>query len=164
MPIPTWSVGQVLSASDVNTWFVPLNVIKPSGQTVTSSTALVNDSALVLAVVSNSVYCVQGAIQYNAASGGDLKYTFTVPAGASGFYGWTATNITAFNGGASSAWTDTNTGQGNGTSTFMNIRITGVLNVGGASGNLQFRWAQNTSSGTATTVMGNSALLAYRIA
>jgi len=166
LPIPTWVAGQVLSASDVNVWFLPLNVIKPSSQAVTSSTTLVNDTALVLAVAANSTYLVHGVIEYNGANGGDIKWTFTIPAGASGFFGATYTAATSgnFAGGAAFAWTDTTPSQGNGTGTPMDIRITGILVIAGTAGNLQFRWAQNTSNATATTVMPNSALLAYRIA
>jgi hypothetical protein len=165
LPIPTWVSGQVLTASDVNTWFVPLNVIKPSSQGVTSSTALVNDTALVLAVAANSTYWVDAIIEYNGVNGADIKCTFTIPAGASGFYGatYTATASGNFSGGAAFAWTDTNTAQANGTGTPMNLRITGILVIAGTAGNLQFRWAQNVSNGTATTVMPNSAMRAQRI-
>jgi hypothetical protein len=165
MPVKQWNPGDVLAAADLDAWAVPLAVVKPSGQTVTGSTAYVNDTALVLPVAANQFYLVEAVIQYNATSGGDFKWTFTVPAGATGFYGGTYSGLSGFTGGASNAWTDTGgvtPAQGQGTGTFMDIRLRGVLNVAGTLGNLQFRFAQNTASGT-TTVMANSALVAQMI-
>ncbi len=147
----------------MDTWTVPLAAIKPSGQPVSNNT-LVNDSALVLPVAANAFYAIEALIQYNALAGGDIKWTFTIPASASGFYGVTVSPAGGgFAGGAAFAWTDTYNGIGSGVSTPMNVRIHGILNTAGTAGNLQFRWAQNTTNATPTTVMANSALIGQQI-
>ena len=86
MPIPTWSPGQVLVASDVNSWFVPLAVVKGGDQSVTSSTVVVNDTALVVAVASSATYQFSCFISYEGGTQGssDLKWTWTTPAGTAG--------------------------------------------------------------------------------
>jgi hypothetical protein len=166
MPIPTWSVGQVLSASDVNAWFVPLAVIKPTGQPVTSSTALVNDNDLVLPVAASASYLFECVVSFTATSGGDLKWTWAVPAGASLLYqslhnegGGTGLNNSAV------SYSDANTvpAAGNG-ATVESVTMRGNLTLSSTAGNLQLRWAQNASNAGATTVRAQSHLSLQRVA
>src|SRR6266542_1211240 len=53
---------------------------KTSNQTVTSSTTLVNDTALVLPVGANEVWQFGFNLIYTAATTGDIKFAFTFPA------------------------------------------------------------------------------------
>src|SRR5258708_21076330 len=74
MVAPTWVTGQVLAAADVNSWFVPLVAYKNADQSVTSSTTLVNDSALHLTISAGANYLMHCYLDYEAAnSPGDIK-------------------------------------------------------------------------------------------
>lgn len=168
MAPPVWSVGQVLllTASDVNTWFVPISVTKPTSQSVTSSTTLVNDTALVAAIAANANYEFTCQVFYIAASGpGDIKWTWSLPAGSALIYqnlhnegGSVGMN----NSGVANSDADTPFAAGGGSPTEA-VRMTGNLNTSSTTGNVQLRWAQNTSSGTATQVRANSQLILRRI-
>jgi hypothetical protein len=166
MAAPVWSVGQVLTASDVNVWFVPIAVTKPTSQSVTSSTALVNDSALAVAVAANANYEFTCQLFFIAANGpGDIKWTWSVPAGSALIYqnlhnegGGTGVN----NSGVANSDADTPFAAGGGSPTEA-ARMTGNLNTSATTGNIQLRWAQNTSSATATQVRANSQLILRRI-
>jgi len=165
MAAPVWSVGQVLTASDVNVWFVAISVTKPTSQSVTSSTTLVNDTALLAAIAANANYEFTCQLFYIAASGGDLKWTWSVPAGSAIIY----QNLHNEGGGTGLANsclaygdTDTPTAAGGG-SPVECARMTGNLNTSATTGNVQLRWAQNVSNVTATQVRGNSQLILRRI-
>jgi len=162
---PVWSVGQVLTASDVNTWFVPLAVVKPSSESVTSSTTLQNDDHLVLAVAASATYEFTCQLFFIAASGGDIKWTWSLPAGASLTY----QNLHNEGGGTgvgnaclANSDLDTPTAAGGGSATEA-ARMTGNLTIAGTSGNAQLRWAQNASNATATQVRSPSQLILRRI-
>lgn len=165
MPIPTWTPGQVLTASDVNSWFVPLAAIKTSDQSVTSSTTMVNDTALVLTPAVSASYLFQCYIYFQAGTTGDFKWQFGVPAGAfmrymalyqgtGGGFGNQNTNGAA----------DVVAAQGNGAGVDNAVFMAGTLVMGSTAGNCQFKWAQNTSDGTASIVKAQSCLYLYRIA
>ena len=167
MAPPVWSVGQVLllTASDVNTWFVPIAVIKPTSQSVTSSTTLVNDTALLAAVAANASYELACQLFYIAAVGGDIKWTWSLPAGASLIYH----NLHNEGGGVglgnaclANSDADTPFAAGGGSPTEC-ARMTGTLNTSSTTGNAQLRWAQQASNATATQVRGNSTLVLRRI-
>lgn len=166
MPIPTWTVGEVLSASDVNAWFVPLAVIKPSGQSVTSSTTLVNDNDLVLPVAASASYIFECFLSFTATSGGDLKWTWAVPAGASLLYqpvhnegGATGLNNSTL------TYSDANTIPAAGAgATVESVTMKGNLTLSSTAGNLQLRWAQNASNAGATTIRAQSHLALQRVA
>ena len=48
---------------------------------MTSSTTLVNDTALVIALTASTTYLVEALVFYTAGTTGDFKYNFTSPAG-----------------------------------------------------------------------------------
>ncbi len=165
MAVPVWSVGQVLTASDVNTWFIPIAVVKPTSESVTSSTTLQNDDHLLAAVAANASYEFTCQLFYIAAAGGDIKWTWSVPAGA----GITYQNLHNEGGGTglgnsclANSDADTPTAAGGGSPTEC-ARMTGTLNTSSTTGNAQLRWAQNASNGTATQVRANSTLVLRRI-
>jgi hypothetical protein len=156
----------VLAAADVNTWFVEQAVVKPTGQSVTSSTTIVNDIDLVLPVAANATYRIECFISFVAATGGDLKFTWAVPAGASMFY-QAEHNEGGTTGLVNSVitYSDLNTIQAaGGNSVVQAVGIKGNLLTVSTAGNLQLQWAQNTSSATATTVRARSHLMMRRIA
>jgi hypothetical protein len=165
MPVPTWSVGQVLSAADVNNWFTPLAVVKPLAQSVTSSTTMVNDNDLVLPVAASVTYEFRCFLNFTAATGGDLKWTWAVPAGAVLFY-QTLHNEGGTTGLSNStiAYSNGNTIQAAGGGGIVEaVRMDGTLVTSSTAGTLQLQWAQNTSSGTATIVRDRCHLILRRV-
>jgi hypothetical protein len=166
MPIPTWSPGQVLVASDVNSWFVPLAVVKGGDQSVTSSTVVVNDTALVVAVASSATYQFSCFISYEGGTQGssDLKWTWTTPAGTAMIY-----SATYLSNGGTAQVGDQKAGSdvlaaGTSGATSRTIIMWGTVAVAGTAGNVQLQWAQNASSGTATKVHANSWISLWRFA
>lgn len=164
MAIKVWSPGDVLTASDMNSWTIPLVAIKPSDTSRTSTTSVTADPDLVVAVAANSSYWFQCYLNYEgAATGtGDLKWNFTVPAGATLRYQSVSVNTS----GTLSplligpTWTgaSTNSAGTNGSGNAMSLVMTGTLVVAGTAGNCTLNWAQVTSSGTSTIVHTQSAL------
>jgi hypothetical protein len=157
-------VGQVLSASDVNTWFVPVTAVKPAdtGRTGTSASA---DPDLSIAVAANATYHVKAVIQYKGPTNGtsDAKFGISAPSSSTGFSIVTRLQITAFPtttidwnalGNTSNAGT-------NGTGVTLPCLIDASVTTAATAGNIAVIWAQNTSSGT-TTVMAGSQLIIQR--
>lgn len=170
MAVPTWVPGQILTASDVNTWFVPITRIKPGDTARASTTTFANDPDLILPVAANSTYFVQAVLFYTGAAtmGSGFKYTFTVPTSATGMHGDSYQNSSnIYVGDIAYNWTDTPQPQGgawtDGVTSFLNVKISGILVVAGTAGNLTLQWAQFTSSATNTTLRANSFLAASRI-
>jgi hypothetical protein len=156
--MPTWSVGQVLTASDVNTWLVPLAVYKTADQFVASSTALVNDTELLLPVAASAVYRFECWLHFIATTAVDIKWTWTVPSGASLTYSplHNEGGGVGFNNSAN-IYADTDTITGAGSSPQLTaVVMKGRLITGSASGTLQLRWAQATSNAAATHVRSGS--------
>jgi len=58
--IPVWTVGEVLSASDVNSWFVPVVVFKAADEGPITTTTLQNDNELILPVTTGASYLLDG--------------------------------------------------------------------------------------------------------
>jgi len=172
MPIPTWVPGQVLSASDVDQWFVPQAVVKPSNTSRTNNT-ISADPALTVSLAAGGLYEVRCMIFYNGLSGGGyLEWNWTVPSGGAFNYqpfyprqnggndtGYNATDEAGVEAAAATnvgpAWTG-------GPLAIKTAFMTGLAS-GGSGGPLTFNWAQNVSNGTATQVMANSYLIAQRI-
>ena len=165
MPAPTWTAGQVLSASDVNSWFVGLYAVKTADQSVTSSTVLVNDTALFLSVAASATYWLQGFLLYEGGTSGssDIKWTFTMPAGATMRYSYVYTPptlSTAAVGTSTAASAGVSTG---GTGVLESVMMAGTVVTGVTAGTLQLQWAQNTTSVTSTIMHAQSALTLWKI-
>jgi hypothetical protein len=166
MAPPTWSVGQVLTAADVNNWFVPLAAYRTSSQSVTSSTTLVNDNQLFVTVAANAVYYLQLGLNYTAATAGDLAGGWALPSGAS------ITNTVSmsllstaagYGDDATSGGGSTVVAGGVGSGTNAGAKSDWILTTGGSSGTCQFQWAQLASFATATSVVAASFLILQRI-
>jgi hypothetical protein len=157
--IPTWVDTHVLPASDCNTWFTPIVAIKSSDEPRSSNSPSA-DSDLQIALGASSTYRIRGQIYWGCgAAGGGLKWAFTAPSGASGFYsphpsdpGTPETALT---------WTTTYTFAFLGTAVAFGLN--GHLVTTGA-GTLQLSWSRNvTGDGSATTVKQYSFIVAVRI-
>jgi hypothetical protein len=158
-----------ISFTTGNTWYdrwtglkwIPINsmsVYKTASQVVNNSTALVNDNHLFLPLPSlNTVYSVEGYVEYNSSTTADFKFGLAIPAGAS-----TRFMASGLATGAAAATGDGNfqvqtTGGtlaygGAGVGTRVGIHIAGVVQQGATAGNVTFQWAQNTLDATNTTV------------
>jgi hypothetical protein len=145
-----------------------ITVIKSADESVTSSTTLQNDDHLVASLAANATYIVDGFLMIfgSSASAGDLKLDFTIPSGATMKY-------TSFGVVASSpavqyeATVNANTTArvvGTNGSADMGCNIRAYITVSSTSGNVQLRWAQNSSNGTATGLRAGSHLRFTRIA
>lgn len=143
---------------------IPLAVIKAADESVTSSTTLQNDDELLLSVAANASYLFFCYLDYEGASAGDLKISWSVPTSATLRFaqiGQTAASAattsatgiesTAYSFGADAA------------ATLNALLMHGTLLTSSTAGTLQLQWAQGTSSGTATKVHAQSFLALWRI-
>src|SRR5262245_12496724 len=168
MAIPTWVSGQVLTASDVNSWFVPLAKIKSGTESVTSSTTLQNDDDLFVTVTATGTYRVELLLMYDASTAADLKVGFTGPAGAvlvgnaSGLEIGATGSTNDFIGNITGISDTVNFG-GLGAGSTLSAVITGTLRTTGTGGTFQLQWAQVASGGTATRVFADSHMTLWRI-
>lgn len=162
-----WVVSGDLTGASIE----ELYVRKTADESVTNSTALQDDNHLSLSVNASTTYEVTAALIYDGDTAGDIKVGWTAPASAT--LDWTldamspATTGTAGQVNLSHATvSETLSGGARGTGA-ANRAVAlphGLLQVAGTSGTLQLRWAQNTSSATATTVWTHSYLRAKRVA
>lgn len=168
--IPAWSVGQVLTADDVNNWLAPSGAVKPTDQTLTGTNALTNDSKLFLPIVAGAAYeytvllNVTGS-QSNGAS--DIKVAMEWPGGGNGYW-WSTGFLTA--GGAltaSAVHVETASGtphgfhvDGAGPSPVL---ITGYVETGPADSVLRLVWAPVTNNSETVTVNSKSKITMQRI-
>lgn len=144
---------------------LPVDGYKSGDQSVTSSTTLVNDSALVVPVSPVAVYHVEALIYYlgTTHATADIKFNFTFPSGATSAgvsYLGQSTALAVQQGqvalgGALTFGT-------NGTGNVMVAKLEFTLTTSISGGSLQLQWAQNTSNATATTVKAGSLLTAKR--
>ena len=150
MPIPTWAVGQVLTASDVNTWFVPLNIVKPADTTRTGTTPS-DDPDLILAVAANATYVFTAYLRYQGSIiSNSWKLTWAVPASTIMRYCpgvfVDASGATVFDlnyAGADTVLINSNAlGQA--------LNISGTITTAGTAGNVKMQWSFNTGGGNMT--------------
>jgi hypothetical protein len=167
MGIPTWTPGEVLASADVNAWFVPLAVVKPSDTARSTNTSLTNDPDLTLAVAASCTYDFRCLVIFTASSGGDIQWTWSVPSGATMRY-QCVHNEGGGTGVGNSAVIDTAafTGfaAGGGGTTNEGLLMDGTFTTSSTSGNLVLQWAQNASNAGATTVRALSKLMLRRLA
>lgn len=166
------STGQVLTvASGAPSWATPATaptiktVRKSSDQTVTSSTTLVNDSQLKFAIAANETYIFEAWLYTYAADGTpDIKVTFTSPAGSTLF--WSSSQV-IFNAAAATTLTVVAPGGTTGDlfvdSNLRAIQLYGSVLNGGTAGDVQFQFAQNTSSANGTSVKAGSYIYGIKV-
>lgn len=164
---PIWAVGQVLTASDVNTWLIPGMAVKTVDTARASTTSATADPELTLAVAANSTYQFTLLVHYNGGTNGasDAQFGLSAPAGSTGFAYCLRSQISGLTFIATlinSFGTVLNAGT-NGTSNAVGFVAHGSLKTSSTAGQLACIWSQNTSSGTATTVKAGSYLMAQRI-
>src|SRR5262249_48926995 len=161
-----WNAGDVLTAADQNAWTVPLYAEKTSGFTATSNTTLANDPQLVLALAANAVYIMDTYLWYDGGTLGasDLKAFLTGPSGV----GYVVQTLYYNAAGNDMERLTQNTGftflmGTEGTGTPRAATVKGRVSTSSTSGNLQWQFAQNTSSATTTTVHSQSYMMLTRV-
>lgn len=154
-----FSAGQRVTGAQL-TDLEPLWSMKLDGpQSKTSDTALGNVTQMVVTPDINTTYRIHCLVYYTAGGTGDLKLSFTFPAGATLYWGacnYAAVgNLVSFGTQLAAASDSTLFVEG---ATAAHVIINGVLVMGATAGNLQLRFAQNTSNGTATQILNGSVL------
>lgn len=136
-------------------------VVKAADESVTSSTTVQNDDHFIIPVEANSSYILDGFVHYDGAFGaGSLKMDWTIPSGATMYWSpfgnqadQTTQKLDSNASSATSAISVGTYGTGGNHTCFAPL---GYITTSSTAGNLQFRWAQNSSNGTATTVYSGS--------
>jgi len=149
------------SAAWVAMYTAPLFAYKTAQESVTSSTVTQADNHLFVTVEANRIYTLEMWLNYTGVDAGDLKLNFSYPANCSVAYGNIGYSSTATGAAPviiAGAWgTDASTPTSDlpfGTITGSTVSgiVNGLVIVGNTGGALTLNWAQNTSSGTATSL------------
>lgn len=139
--------------------------VKSGNEGVTSSTTLQNDDHLLLAMAANEEWEGEIVLRIQGEAAGSIKLDFTVPSGTCSYGG---TGVVIGGDAASGSLNTTTVDVGTAIAFAIKISITTMVVVkfravnGATPGNLQLRWAQNASNGTATTVLGGSYMVCRR--
>lgn len=169
MAAPVFLADESPTADQVNDWMVNVTFARKTGtQSIPSSTALQNDSQLVVPVKANAIYQMDALLLYDGDAAGDLQMGWSAPSGATLDYsamglhvlagGYNDDQTACFNLSASAPSLGAI-----GAGTTCAGRLFGLLVMGGTGGNLQFRWAQRTAHATPTRVFANSFLSLRRL-
>lgn len=145
-----------------------LSVVKSANESVSSSTVDQADNELTLPVAANAIYHVSCAFIVSGPTGGDWKYTWTFPAGATGQqFGHgpavAVTTVRATEIHARSASIATSLGYGTDGVENSLIRTEVWLATSGTAGNFALTWSQLVSNASSTTVRAGSWMTAYRV-
>lgn len=135
---------------------IPYSVWAQADQVVNNSTTLVNSNQLILPLpTANSFYNVSVFARYSSNTTADIKFSFSLPAGAvavvggplldtaagsatgSAFFGETITPATAGSGGSGGG---------------IVAKVEAAVSVAGTTGNVIFQFAQNTLNASNTTL------------
>lgn len=160
--------GHIATVADFSTTVVAL---KTSDESVASSTTLQNDDQLALPLVANAKYRMIAYIMYDGAADagtgqGGLKMQFTGPSGA--VMQWTnfgnnTGGLTTYNVVIEGLAAGSPRSVGTNGGTLMSCEPKGYISVSSTAGTLQFKWAQNISSPTATLVKAGSWIELVRV-
>ncbi|MGH9251576.1 MAG: hypothetical protein ACRD0W_18950 [Acidimicrobiales bacterium] len=144
----------------------PLFAIKPASETVTASTVLQNDDNLFVTVQAGATYHVELMLRYTAATAGDLKFAFALPAGAElvGVAHRLSTAATDVTGVTLNSLIDAGEVLAGGTGSATGALVAASLVIAGTGGVFRLQWAQNVASGTGTEIFEGSYLSLRRVA
>lgn len=161
---PGWSAGDVPGGDDFTTRFQPAAAFKTADTDVVSSTTLVTDPELQVDFVANTSYTFIGFLLYDAATGADIKWTFTGFAGGALLrYGPIRANLTGnFVGQFADTGASIETAAGLGAGVLASAVLIGSLQTFSVGGTMQLQWAQNSSSATPTFLKAQSQLTLIR--
>lgn len=139
--------------------WLPQGAVKTAPETVTSSTSLQSDDHLSCTIGTSGTWVINLNLAVTANASGGFKYDFTLPAGATGYMVATGNTTLGTTGVSATA------GAGGTAAITVGIGFLIKLYVvsGGTAGTVQFRWAQNASFGTGTSLGQGSNLTSIRI-
>ncbi len=132
---------------------------KTSDQSKTNNNTLANDNTLSFSMAANTKYSVRMRIYFTAPANPDFKYALTGPGSSTVRVErkLRAPNTTTLAIGADTTYTGSTTVTGDANSNgYLEIDV--IVQTGGSSGTFAFQWAQESSNGTASTVLAGSYL------
>lgn len=141
--------------------------VKKADQSVTSNATPADDDTLTLAVERHSYYGIECYLGiYYLSEPGGIQLQFSSPSGATVNVGWTLANAALLGGTSTSAIHElaaiaATTVDG---AAPAYARCIGFLTTDEAAGALTLQWAQNSSNGTATTLLAGSWLQLRKLA
>lgn len=147
----------------------PTFVTKSADETVNNSAVLQNDDELFFTAEANKTYLIELFLLHTSVTA-DFKWGFSVPAGATVYFGpgwigsiayWDSlslagTPVALFLSGGSMS-----TAGGGGLANISGLRIFAVCVMGGTAGTVNFQWAQDSAIASNNVVKANS-LLRYQ--
>lgn len=168
MAIPTWTPGEVLVSSDVNTWFVPRAAVKVSATSRANSTQSA-DPELTLPVDSSAIYHLTVVLHFDGPTAGDIQVQWAAPAGTAmtmvlmGLVATAALNTddVTFGAPTASPWAVAAGCLGAGTNTAL--MLAGTVVTSSTAGTLALNWAQQTTNATPTILHVGSMMKLDRI-
>ena len=131
-------------------------VIKTSDTTIQSDNTVNDDTELRFAVQAGYRYCGYAMIFVTSGTTPDFKYNFSVPVGATGYRLDAALSGAAM--GTATSITTEKTGIAT-TGSRQCIFIPFFIKTASTAGEVIFRWAQNTSTASNTTVHEGSFIM-----
>ena len=154
---PTYSVGQVVGASDANTWFTPRSLVAASSFASVSTTLVSGPS---VAVDASAYYKFECYLIYDGITGVDIKFQFTGPASSvlNMQYRYQATGTGTFTDSALTGLSTLGTAQAGGSGVNRMIAMLGSFTTGVTSGTLLLQFAENASSATPTHIQAGTVL------
>src|SRR5262249_38108748 len=142
--------------------------VKPADTGRNTNIVPSNDPDLQFQVAANASYDLTAVVQYKGGTNGasDAQFQINVPASTTGFvlaYRLTISGLTLSALAVAFASGPASTAGTNGPANTLPLLIKASLSTAGTAGTCALAWAQNTSSGTNTTVMAGSVLMSQRI-
>jgi hypothetical protein len=170
----TWSTGETLTAANFNTYirdnqlsFGPhLIVRKTSDESLSSNTTLQDDDQLLTpSIAANEIWQLTLFVRFQGTPG-NLKHSFSFPTGGTLVFTSIGANVASTNFAQSTEITASDGAAHDitGASTPRVVIIEAIFLNSTTPGAVTYRWAQNTSSGTATIVKANSTLWGVKLA
>ncbi len=147
----------------IGNWKIEM-VYKAADETVNNSATIQNDDALLWATTASAVYeFIMTLYITGVDTTADFKCGWTAPAGATMLWGrQTNGAATGYSPTAALAVGDTDSsGSINGT---WIIRYNGIVFTGATTGNVQFKWSQDTAGATNLKVLTGSNIVFRRMA
>lgn len=134
---------------------------KEADETVNNNTGLQDDDDLVVTLEANKYYAFELWLEFNSTAVADIKFAFTIPAGATVEWGhlrYTGASLVLalISGTGTSSPAD-------GAGADSNVYIRGFVYTAAAAGDLQLQWAQQVLEATDTKVLEGSWLKVVRL-
>lgn len=130
-----------------------------------STTVLQNVTGMTSVLTINAIFEFYMRVFYDASTAADIKFAFTIPAGASMRWGLDGLSAGGTNPGYGTATASAAAiaAGGLGVGTVNMAIIQGEVSMGGTAGSLQMQAAQNTSDASVTTIFDRTYLEVWRL-